>query len=394
MNAMLSILRLYIKEERWEDILAALSEQTDIEELPLEAILAGYKANTKLDYLKLAEHWLDRALTLSPSNSTLQRDKGVFHHKRQEWLEASTYFEKASSLRPEIASYHGLLAYAQYQLGNYKGAAGSFHTALAIDSGNRGWWIRLARSFIHLNSLHDAVDAYGKALALQDDVSTRGARDELLRQIRSGSRAASSAYCDAVFSDSLKYQQSGLNSEYAPIWKEIVEYLCDNKATSILDLGCGPGQFAEFVAAHMPSVKYVGLDFSRIAIANAQQRCPNYLFEKRELPMSGFDGLPCFDTVVCTEVLEHVENDHEILAALPVGTTMVATVPNFDSFGHIRIFRNEDQVRERYGRLFDNLIVHCIALSVHNIIWIMYGYRSNVSMLQNMGGNFGEGQRT
>ncbi len=391
---MLGLLRLYIKEERWEDILAALEEQASIKELPLEALLAGYKASTKLNYLKLAEHWLDRAMILSPSNSTLQRDKGVFHQKRQEWLEASHFFEKASCLRPDIASYHGSLGLARYQLGNYRGAAESFQTALAIDDQNRGLWIRLARSFIHLKSLHEAVDAYGKALALQDDSSTRGARDELLRQIRSGSRAASSAYYDAVFSDSPKYQQSGLNSEYAPIWKEIVEYLCDNKATSILDLGCGPGQFAEFVAAHMPSAKYVGLDFSRIAIAHARQRCPNYLFEKRELPISSFDGLPCFDTVVCTEVLEHVENDREILAALPVRTTIVATVPNFDSFGHIRIFRNEAEVRERYGRLFDNLSVHGIGLSVYNIIWIMYGYRSNMSMLQNIGTNYGEGQRT
>ncbi|MDD5177484.1 MAG: methyltransferase domain-containing protein [Sterolibacterium sp.] len=372
----ISTLRELIKNERWADIASLLTGESKTDEVSAEVALAGYKANTKVGNPDAAEYWLDRALTLVPANSTLQRDKGVFHQKRQEWLEATAYFEKASILRPEIASYHGSLGYARYQLGNHHGAAESFRAALAIDSANRGWWIRLARSLIHVNNLHDAVDAYAKALELQEDAPTRSARDELLRQIRSGSRAASSAYYDAVFSDSLKYQQSGVSSEYAPIWQEIVEYLRDNKTTSILDLGCGPGQFAEFIATHMPAVQYTGLDFSSVAISRARQRCTNFLFEKRELPTSNFDGLPSFDTVVCTEVLEHVENDREILAVLPVGTTIVATVPNFDSFGHVRLFRNEDEVRERYGRLFDNLLVRGIAISAQNTLWLMHGRRS------------------
>lgn len=377
MEVPIDALRELVKAERWSDLASLLAGAGEADEVSAEVALAGYKANTKIGNSEVAEFWLNRALILVPANSTLQRDKGVFHQKRQEWLEASAYFEKASSLRPEIASYHGSLAYARYQLGNHQGAAESFRAALAIDSENRGWWIRLARSLIHMNILHDAVDAYGMALALQDDAPTRSARDELLRQIRSGSRAASSAYYDAVFSDSPKYQQSGANSEYAPIWQEIVEYLFDNKTISILDLGCGPGQFAEFIAAHMPTVQYTGLDFSSVAISRARQRCPNFLFERRELPMSNFDSLPSFDTVVCTEVLEHVENDLEILAALPVGTTIVATVPNFDSFGHIRFFRNEDEVRERYCRLFDNLFVKGIALSAQNTLWLIHGRRSD-----------------
>lgn len=376
MSVPIDTLRELVKAECWIDLANLLAELAETDEVSAEVALAGYKANTKIGNPEVAEYWLDRALTLLPANSTLQRDKGVFHQKRLEWLEASAYFEKASCLRPEIASYHGSLGTARYQLGNHQGAAESFQAALAIDSNNRGWWIRLARSLIHVNNLHDAVVAYGNALALQDDALTRSARDELLRQIRSGSRAASSAYYDAVFSDSPKYQQSAVNSEYVPIWQEIVEFLSDNKTASILDLGCGPGQFAEFIAARLPAVQYTGLDFSSVAISRARQRCPNFLFERRELPTNNFDGLPSFDTVVCTEVLEHVENDREILAALPVGTTIVASVPNYDSFGHIRLFRNEDEVQERYGCLLDNLLVQGIALSAQNTLWLMYGRRS------------------
>lgn len=376
MGVSIDILRELVKAERWFDLASLLTTEVEVEEVRYEVALAGYKANTKIGNLEAAEHWLTRALTLTPTNSTLQRDKGVFHQKRQEWLEASMYFENASSLRPEIASYHGSLAYARYQLGNYKGAAESFHTALTIDSENRGWWIRLARSFIHLNSLHEAVDAYDKALALQDDTPIRSARDDLLRQIRSGSSAASSAYYDAVFSDSPKYQQPAANSEYAPIWQKIFEYLRDNKTASILDLGCGPGQFAEFIAERMPAVQFTGLDFSGVAISHARQRCPTFLFERRELPINNFVDLPTFDTVVCTEVLEHVEADLQILAPLPAGIRIVATVPNFDAFGHLRIFRSEDEIRARYGVLIDNLQVYSHRLSNTNLIWLMQGVRS------------------
>lgn len=380
MKAMLGVLRSFIKDERWDEVVVALSQQPLLEELPLEAVLAGYKANTKLANASSAEYWLDRALALSPSNSTLQRDKGVFHQKRQEWLEASRYFENASCLRPDVASYHGSLGVARYQLGKYQEAAESFRTALSIDEKNRGWWIRLARSLVHLNDLHDAADAYARALDLQDDASTRSARDELLRQIRSGSRAASSAYYDAVFSDSAEYQKPANASEYAPVWAQIIELLRENKAGSILDLGCGPGQFAEFLAVHLPDVRYTGLDFSSVAVSRARQRCPNFLFEKRELPLSGFGGLPEFDTVVCTEVLEHVESDREILSSLPNGTHIVATVPNFDSFGHIRLFLTEDEVRERYGRLFDDLLIRGIPLSPQNTLWLIHGRRSGLAI--------------
>jgi len=376
MTVTISTLRELVQGECWTQVATILADTTSLDGVALEIILAGYKANTKIGNAPLAEYWLDRALPLASSNPTLQRDKGVFHQKRQEWSEAAAYFEKASNLRPAIASYHGSLAYARYQLGNYQGAAEAYRAALAIDDSNRAWWVRLARSLIHLNALHDAVEAYGKALALQDDAPTRSARDELLRQIRSGSKAASAAYYDAVFTDSPKYAQPGESCEYAPIWQRVVDILRDKGATSILDLGCGPGQFAEFVAAQLPSVQYTGLDFSNVAISRARQRCPNYLFERRELPTTNLGDLPAFDIVICTEVLEHVENDREILAVLPAGTIIVASVPNFDSFGHVRLFRSEEEVRERYGNVIDDMLVQGISLTAQNTLWLIQGRRS------------------
>lgn len=323
-----------------------------------------------------AEYWLDRAIELDASNATFYRNKGAVYQKRNEWLLALDSYRRAYELRPDVAVYRGAMATALYQTGDYAGAAAAFAEALQIDPSQRGWWIRLARARVHLGELVGAADAFGKALELQDDASTRSARDELMRQIRTGSRGASSSYYDTVFAESPKYAVDGTNSEYAPVWARVVAGLRQQGAQRILDLGCGPGQFAQYLAATFPEITYTGLDFSAVAVAKARQRCPQYLFEQRELPVTDFTNLPAFDTVVCTEVLEHVENDREILAALPAGTAISASVPNFDAFGHVRLFRDEAEVRARYGVLFDELTVEGFALSASNILWIMRGRRS------------------
>lgn len=370
-------LRDWLKAERWQEIADALGGAPDAGAPPaVDLTLAAYKAQTRLGNAEAAEAWLDLALEQLPGNSTLQRDKGVLHQKRREWDAAVRRFRNACAARPDVASYHGALGVALVQSGDHAGAVESLRAALALDESQRGWWLRLARALVHVDELTDAVAAYGRALALQDDPPTRSARDELMRQIRLGSRAASEAYYDAIFADSPKYQQSGLESDYVPVWRRVVTALHAMGAKSVLDLGCGPGQFAEFLVEHGGALQYAGVDFSGVAIARARQRCPRFVFEKKELPLSDFGALPSFDSVVCTEVLEHVERDREILAALPAGTGIVASVPNFDAMGHVRVFRDEAQVRERYAAIVDELQVEGIALSASNTLWLMTGRRS------------------
>jgi 2-polyprenyl-3-methyl-5-hydroxy-6-metoxy-1,4-benzoquinol methylase len=375
MNEAAVNLREMMAAEKWSEVIQALADANPAS-APLDVSIAAYRSHTKCGQPMLAEAWLDRALELSPANATLQRDKGVLHQKRQEWSEAAARFAEAARLRPEVATYHASLGYARAQDGDHAGSAQALRQAVGIDKSNRAWWLRLARVLVHLNELQEAVRAYNKALALQEDLTARSARDELLRQIRSGSRAASAAYYDAVFAESPKYGQPGQTSEYVPVWRHVLAGFRSAGTRRVLDLGCGPGQFAEFVAAEMPGLEYVGVDFSGVAISRARQRCPSYLFEKRELPLADFAGLPAFDTVVCMEVLEHVEHDCEILAALPKGMRVIASVPNFDSFGHIRVFSNEAEIRDRYGSLLEDLRIQPVALTGQNTLWLLQGTRS------------------
>jgi hypothetical protein len=60
-----------------------------------------------------------------------------------------------------------------------------------------------------------------------------------------------------------------------------------------------------------------------------------------------------FDAVVCTEVLEHIEADREVVALWPKGVHCICSIPNFEADTHVRVFGSEQQVQERYGDLIE-----------------------------------------
>lgn len=320
-----------------------------------------------------AEDWLEQALRMMPEVATWQRGKGDFHRDRKEWQQAATHYARAAELRTDVASFHASHAYVLEQCGQLVEAAEVLESALTIDDKNRANWLRKAQILVRLGKKYDAEAAYGTALKLEDDPIIRAIHEELRCQINNGSQAASENYYDAVYSSSQKYAEHGSISVYRPVWERIIPILQKREVHSVLDLGCGPGQFAEFLAEKLPNVAYHGVDFSSVAIEQASMRCPHYTFEQRSLPITDFSNLPTFDAVLCTEVLEHVEQDCEILAALPENTFTIVTMPNFHSFGHLRVFESETAVRERYDNFLCCDFVTGIPLSSNRFIWLLQG---------------------
>lgn len=53
--------------------------------------------------------------------------------------------------------------------------------------------------------------------------------------------------------------------------------------TSVLDVGCGHGRFAQFLANKNPEIKYLGVDFSSELLALAPPLPKNYKFQLAEL---------------------------------------------------------------------------------------------------------------
>ena len=121
-------------------------------------------------------------------------------------------------------------------------------------------------------------------------------------------------------------------------------------AATIVDLGCGSGALLERLAGVGNATKLIGIDLEPRALALAHERLPLAEFHRADLERpDGFelaDLAGRADVVVCSEVLEHLEQPRHALALalrlLRPGGALVVTVPAgpmnaFDrSIGHVR----------------------------------------------------------
>ena len=122
---------------------------------------------------------------------------------------------------------------------------------------------------------------------------------------------------------------------------------------SIADLGCDTGRFAKLLQLNWYT-RYFGIDFSARRIEEARAYVPSFRFEVGNVFDPNLRLLwQDYDVFVLTEVLEHLEDDRELIRSIPEGRLVVLSVPNFNSAGHVRRFDCHEQVRERYGDLLD-----------------------------------------
>lgn len=135
----------------------------------------------------------------------------------------------------------------------------------------------------------------------------------------------------------------------------------------ILDIGCGSGRHTS-AAYRLPNVVAVGADlkYNDLTEAAERLRLHDQLGEHGggvwSLAAADVTGLPfkndCFDLVICSEVLEHIENYlqaiREIIRVLKPGRNLVVSVPRYwpeyicwmlsndyhtAEGGHVRIFK-------------------------------------------------------
>lgn len=167
--------------------------------------------------------------------------------------------------------------------------------------------------------------------------------------VRTGEAPAE--WYDEKFEGSNHWRDHYSRSPWYYIWTVLVDRVQAIDAASVLDIGCGPGQIAAFLRDR-GITDYVGLDFSSKRIEWARSAVPEVRFELADVYTTDLLESVPYNTVICTEFLEHVDRDVEVIRRLRSGTRFIGTVPNFGGGSHVRYFNNADEVVARYGPCF------------------------------------------
>uniref|UniRef100_A0A6M3MG97 Putative methyltransferase n=1 Tax=viral metagenome TaxID=1070528 RepID=A0A6M3MG97_9ZZZZ len=154
-----------------------------------------------------------------------------------------------------------------------------------------------------------------------------------------------SKYYDDVFKRSSAYRCPPEESPYYPLWTAVLSLI--KHPTKILDVGCGPGQFAALCvkAGH----EYVGLDWSRVAVDIGREGPGEFHLVDVQQDRARFKD--DYDVITFIEFLEHVPDDLEILADVPQRRTIILTVPDYPGAEHFRHFSDLGQATRRYQSL-------------------------------------------
>ena len=166
-------------------------------------------------------------------------------------------------------------------------------------------------------------------------------------------RYRASEYYDKAF-ELEKYNCSYKDTVYYPMWQKVLTYL--DEKDRILELGCGTGQFGEMLMIEMSAIatfrphNYMGVDFSAVGVRKAQERAGNYfaLHDIRKPVM-----FYMYNTVICLETLEHIDNDIVVIQNLEAGTKFIGSVPIANDPAHVRVFQTPESIKERYGSMID-----------------------------------------
>ena len=100
------------------------------------------------------------------------------------------------------------------------------------------------------------------------------------------------------------------------IIKQVIRTAITRGNQSIVDIGCGTGELLSHLALEFSPQNLLGLDISKVGILKARENNPNLNFALIEVNDDGFISRAmksAADIIVCSEVLEHLEEPKEIL---------------------------------------------------------------------------------
>jgi SAM-dependent methyltransferase len=199
--------------------------------------------------------------------------------------------------------------------------------------------------------------------------------------IRGPGEERASDWYDRMFSRAPHYHEPYNSSGYYFLWAVIADRLRRDCVGRVLDIGCGTGQLADLLF-DQGIEEYVGLDFSPTAVAHAQQMAPRGRYVIGDARYADVYATADYDVLICTEVLEHIEEDLLVVSLFRPTTRCIFSVPNYDSAAHVRFFADSSAVSERYGPYFTALDVAAFPTvgSEKNRVFLAEGVRNDITM--------------
>ncbi|ADJ29306.1 class I SAM-dependent methyltransferase [Nitrosococcus watsonii] len=192
--------------------------------------------------------------------------------------------------------------------------------------------------------------------AITPPIILSGVKAVFLSKDKKEEEEKDSSWYDASFEKDDYWKCHYSLSHYYFLWTVISDRIVRAKIDSILEIGCGSGQLACLIRDK--GVKeYHGFDFSPKRIIQAENACPEFNFSEQDAFKTDLFTTCDYSAVVCTEFLEHVEDDIGVLNRIRSGAKFYGTVPNFPFESHVRHFKNESEVLARYRKCFQDLRV-------------------------------------
>jgi SAM-dependent methyltransferase len=157
-------------------------------------------------------------------------------------------------------------------------------------------------------------------------------------------------YYDHIFTHVDDYRAHYRDSRYYVLWTQLIAWLRNVESPRILEIGCGPGQFAHYLYDE-GFRDYHGFDFSPEAVRRAREVAPQSFEVGDAMDPQSYRW--DYDVAIVLEVLEHVPDDLGLLAHLRGGTLLAFSLPTFDDEAHVRFFHSANEIRARYGARVD-----------------------------------------
>lgn len=132
-------------------------------------------------------------------------------------------------------------------------------------------------------------------------------------------------------------------SRFSHVLREEVTALSPD---SVLDVGAGEGFTLQMLADHQIGKKREGIEYADEAIAFGKELHPDVVIKKGDIYALPYKD-NSFDVIICSEVLEHLEDPAKALAELRRVTKkyVVLSVPNEPFFTIQRFLRGKNMLR-------------------------------------------------